>query len=167
MVDIDCTDAVLVIAWGNPLREDDAVAWRVLEGLRSLKPRPGLPPLKLRHAHQLAPEMAECVSQAQGVVFVDARRDGTPGEVRCEEIAPAAGSNPLAHSLSPQALLLYAEQLYGRAPKAVVLGVAGERFGMGEELSPVVRRALPRAIRAVVRQARAWTVPSPQAAPPA
>ncbi len=57
-----------------------------------------------------------------------------------------AGSNPLAYSLSPPALLLFAEQLYGRAPKAVVLSIAGERFGIGEALSPVVRRALPRAI---------------------
>jgi hydrogenase maturation protease len=164
---LDCPDAILVIAWGNPLREDDAVAWHVLEGLRSLQPRPSLPPMKLRHAHQLAPEMAECVSQARGVVFIDARRDGTPGEVRGEEIVPSPGSNPLAHSLSPQALLLYAEQLYGRAPKAVVLTISGERFGMGEELSPVVRRALPRAIRAVIRQARAWVQPSPQPAQPA
>jgi len=156
MPTLDCPDAVLVIAWGNPLREDDAVAWHVLEGLRSLKPRPGLPALKLRHAHQLTPEMAECVSQAQGVLFIDARRDGNPGEVRCEGITPSAGSNPLAHSLTPQALLLLAEQLYGRAPRAVVLSVAGERFGMGEALSPVVRRALPRAIRAGLRQAKTW-----------
>jgi hydrogenase maturation protease len=100
--------------------------------------------------------MAECVSRATGVVFVDARRDGTPGEVRCEEVVPTAGQNPLAHSLSPQALLLYAEQLYGRAPRAVVLSIAGERFGMGEALSPVVRRAIPRAIRTVLRQAKIW-----------
>jgi hydrogenase maturation protease len=156
MVDIDCTDAVLVIAWGNPQREDDGVAWHVLEALRSLKPRPGLPVFLLRHAHQLAPEMAECVSKAQGVAFIDARRDGTPGDVGCEAITPSAGPNPLAHSLSPQALLLCAQQLYGRAPEAVVVSIAGERFGMGEELSPVVRRALPRAIRAVIRQAKAW-----------
>jgi hydrogenase maturation protease len=166
MVDIDCPDSVLVIAWGNPLREDDAVAWHVLEGLRSLKPRRTLPLMKLRHAHQLAPEMAECVSKAQGVVFIDARRDGQPGEIRCEVIAPSAGSNPLAHSLSPQALLLFAEQLYGRAPRAVVLSIAGERFGMGEALSPVVRRAIPRAIRTVVRQAKGWSAATPQAVQP-
>ena len=153
---VDCPDSVLVIAWGNPLREDDAVAWHVLEALRTLRPRPSLPALHLRHAHQLTPEMAECVSRAAGVVFVDARRDGTPGEVRCEDVAPGAGSNPLAHSLSPQALLLYAEQLYGRAPKAVVLSIAGQRFGMGEALSPVVRRAIPTAMRVVLRQAKAW-----------
>ena len=153
---VECPDSVLVIAWGNPLREDDAVAWHVLEGLRTLRPRPSLPALHLRHAHQLTPEMAECVSRARGVVFVDARRDGTPGEVRCEPIEPGAGTNPLAHSLSPQALLLYAEHLYGRAPQAVVLSIAGERFGMGEALSTPVRRAIPRAIRVVLRQAKAW-----------
>ena len=161
---LEVPDAVLVIAWGNPLREDDGVAWHVVEGLRRLQPRPSLPPLRLRHAHQLTPELAEPVSHAAGVVFVDARRDGTPGEVRCEEIAPSAGSNPLAHSLSPQALLLYSQQLYGRAPQAVVLSIAGERFAMGEELSPVVRRALPRAIRTVVRQAKAWAQANPQTA---
>ncbi|HXY41719.1 MAG TPA: hydrogenase maturation protease [Vicinamibacteria bacterium] len=152
---------VLVVAWGNPLREDDGVAWHVLEALRRLRPRPGRPPLHLRHAHQLTPELADPVSRAAGVVFVDARRDGTAGEVRCEAVQPAVGANPLAHSLSPQALLLYAEALYGRAPQAVVVSVAGERFGMGEQLSPTVRRAVPRATRTVLRQARAWVL-SPQ-----
>ena len=154
---IDCPEAVLVIAWGNPLREDDAVAWHVLEALRRLQPRPTLPALHLRHAQQLTPELAECVSRAVGVVFVDARRDGTPGEVRCDEIAPGPGPDPLAHSLRPEGLLLYAEKLYGRAPRAVVLSIVGERFGMGEDLSPPVRRAIPRAVRSVVRLARAWT----------
>ena len=157
MDDLDGSDSVLVIAWGNPLGQDDAVAWHVLEGLRSLKPRPKLPALKLRHAHRLAPEMAASLSRAPGAIFVDSRRDGTPGEVRCEEITPGAGPDPLAPALSPQALLLLAEQLHGRAPKAVVLSIAGESFGAGEALSPAVRRALSRAIRGVIRLARAWT----------
>lgn len=164
---VDCPDAVLVIAWGNPLREDDGVAWHVLEGLRGLQPRPWLPAMHLRHAHQLTPEMAECISRATGVVFVDARRDGAPGEVRCEPVAPAAGANPLAHSVSPQTLLLYAESLYGRAPQAAVVSITGERFGMGEGLSPKVQRAVKWAIRAVVRQARAWAPASRDTVPPA
>ena len=163
MVDIETPEAVLVIAWGNPLREDDGVAWHVVEGLRRLRPRPGLPALLLRHAHQLTPELAEPLSRASGVVFVDARRDGPPGEVRCEPVVPATGSNPLAHSLSPQGLLLYAEALYGRAPRAVVVSIAGERFELGEALSSFVRRAVPRAIRAVIRQAKAWQ-PAPTTA---
>jgi hydrogenase maturation protease len=161
MPDIDCDDAVLVVAWGNPLREDDGVAWHVIEALRALQPRPFLPPMRLRHAHQLTPEMAESVSRTAGVVFVDARRDGAPGEVRCEPVAPAPATSSLAHFVSPQALLLYAEALYGRAPDAVLVSVTGERFGMGEGLSPTVRHAVPRAVRGIVRQARAWAPSSP------
>jgi hydrogenase maturation protease len=167
VAELDCPDSVLVIAWGNPLREDDGVAWHVIEGLRALRPRPGLPTLHLRHAHQLTPEMAECVSRSAGVVFVDARRDGAPGEIRCEGVTPAAGSNPLGHSLSPQGLLLYAETLYGRAPQAVVVTVAGERFGMGETLSPEVARAVKWALRAVLRQAKAWAPASRETSPSA
>jgi hydrogenase maturation protease len=161
VAELDCPESVLVVAWGNPLREDDGVAWHVLEALRGLQPRSFIPPMRLRHAHQLTPEMAECVSRAVGVVFVDARRDGAPGEIRCEPVAPAAGANPLAHSVSPQTLLLYAESLYGRAPQAAVVSVTGERFGMGEGLSPVVQRSVPRAVRAIVRQARAWAEARP------
>ena len=91
---IDCPDAVLVIAWGNPLREDDAVAWHVLEALRRLQPRQSLPALHLRHAQQLTPEMAECVSRAAGVVFVDARRDGTPGRGALRGDRPGRGIGP-------------------------------------------------------------------------
>jgi len=37
---------------------------------------------------------------------------------------------------------------------------------MGDALSPVVRRAIPRAIRTVLRQAKAWAQPSPQTVRP-
>jgi len=155
-------DVVLVVACGNPLREDDGVGRHALEALRSLAHRAERPPLRLLSAHQLLPEMAEPVSRARGVIFLDARREGTPGDVRCDPITPGAGSGPLAHDLSPETLLLYAETLYGRTPTAVLVTVAGERFGLGERLSPAVRRAIPRVVRAVLSQARALDAAAPR-----
>jgi hydrogenase maturation protease len=146
---------VLVIAWGNPLREDDGAAGQVLEGLRSLEGRAGLPRLELQGRHQLTPDLAEAVSRAAGVVLVDARRGGRPGEVRREVLAPSSEVSPLAHSLSPQALLFLARHFFGRAPRAVLVTIAGQRFGVRDALSPAVRRAVPRAVRLVVREARA------------
>jgi Ni,Fe-hydrogenase maturation factor len=96
------------------------------------------------------------VSQAAGVVFVDARRGGRPGEIRCDAISADAGADPLASALSPQGLLLYAETLHGRAPQAVLLTIGGESFEEGAPLSPAARRAVKWAIRVVVRQAQAW-----------
>ncbi len=149
-------ESVLVIACGDPLLEDGGVAWHILEGLRMLRPRRGMPTLHLRHADPLTSDLAPAVSRAAGVVFLGARRGGPPGELSCEPIAPAAGQNPLTEALTPQGLLLYAEGLYGRAPQATLITIEGERFGAGDHLSPVVRRAAPWAIRAVVRQARTW-----------
>lgn len=44
------------------------------------------------------------------------------------------------------------------APQAAVVSVTGERFGLGESLSPTVRRSVLRAVRAIaiVHQAKAW-----------
>jgi hydrogenase maturation protease len=163
---VEVPEAVLVIAWGNPLREDDGVAWHVLDVLRTLRPRPGLPRLRLRHAHELTPELAEPISRAAGVVFVDARRDGRPGEVRCEEVRPGPGADPLAHALSPEGLLLYAERLCGRAPRAAIVSLPGLHFAFGEELSPEVRRAVPKAAGRIVRLARGWLTTAHEPARP-
>lgn len=101
----------------------------------------------MRCLQQLGPELAEDVSRAEAVLFLDAREGGEPGAVRIEILSPAAEGPGLSHALSPRALLLCAQRLYGRAPRAALLTVTGERFGHGEELSPRVEAALPEAVR--------------------
>lgn len=131
---------MLVLACGNPLREDDGVAWALATALHG-------PGLDVRCVHQLGPELAEDVSRAEAVLFLDAREGGEPGMVSIEDLSPAAGGPGLSHALSPRALLYCAERLYGRAPRAALLTVAGERFGHGEGLSAKVEAALPEAIQ--------------------
>lgn len=128
---------MLVLACGNPLRQDDGAAWELAAALHG-------PGLDVRRVHQLGPELAEDVSRADSVLFLDAREGGEPGEVRIEDLSPAAEGPGLSHAFSPRALLLCAERLYGRAPRAALLTVAGERFGHGEGLSPRVEAAVRR-----------------------
>ena len=69
---------VLVIGVGNPLRGDDGLGWHAAEHLRER--------LVELHAtvtscHQLIPELAEPVSRAERVIFIDARVGPTPGTV--------------------------------------------------------------------------------------
>jgi hydrogenase maturation protease len=145
---------IAVVAYGNPLRGDDGVAWRVAERLEHA----GDPvvPLTLQ---QLTPELALVLCQADGVVFVDADARGTPGAVRVAELRAeeggAAGAR-LGHDLTPEALLALARGLYGARPRAALVTISGERFEHGETLSPAVRRAVPRAMRAIRRLAREW-----------
>lgn len=131
---------MLVLACGNPLREDDGAAWRVAAALCGSG-------FDMRCLQQLGPELAEDVSRAEEVLFLDAREGGEPGAVRIEALSRAAEGPGLSHALSPGALLLCAERLYGRAPRAALLTLTGERFGHGEGLSPTVQAALPEAIR--------------------
>jgi hydrogenase maturation protease len=132
------------------------VAWTVLDALRAAHPRPDAPPLRLKRVHQLAPELAEPASRARAVIFVDARADASPGTISCEPVAPGAGSASMTHSLSPQAVLLYAERLFGHVPRAAVVTVGGSSFDHGEELSPEVLNAVPKAARRVRSLACLW-----------
>jgi hydrogenase maturation protease len=134
----------LVVAYGNPLRQDDGVGWAVAAALS------GRDDVEVRTVQQLLPEMAEALARAAFVVFVDARRGGEPGLVEQAAVTPAWTTWTGAHSLRPEELLGLCRRYYGRAPEAVLVSVAGERFGFGEELSPAVRAAIPRVVEDVL-----------------
>ncbi|MGB8912139.1 MAG: hydrogenase maturation protease, partial [Candidatus Sulfotelmatobacter sp.] len=71
---------VLIVAYGNPLRSDDGVGWIVADDLRQRLASSNVEVLQLT---QLLPEVAESISRADTVIFVDASCEGEPGELRC------------------------------------------------------------------------------------
>jgi hydrogenase maturation protease len=135
---------VLIIGCGNPLRGDDGLA---SHALAHLERRPGLGDVALISCQQLAPELAEPISRADRVIFIDARVSQspvqTPGLVEACPVHPHdASPSAFSHHFGPPALLEYAQKLYGRRPEAFAVSVIGESFGYGEELSPSVRASL-------------------------
>ncbi len=136
---------VLVIAFGNPLRQDDGAAFAVAKALEA---RRGV---EVRQVQQLMPELAEPLSTANRVVFVDAGRGGPPGRVRRERVVASTEAWTGTHGLDPARLLGLCRSLYGRTPQASVVSIAGQCFGFGDELSDPVRRAVPTAVRSVLR----------------
>ncbi len=129
---VDLSESVLVIGYGNPQRGDDGVAWKVLDALRAAQPRPEAPPLRLKRVHQLAPELAEPASRARASSSSTPAPTPPAGTVSCEPVTPGAGTASLTHSLSPQAVLLYAERLFGHVPRAAVVTIGGAAFDHGE-----------------------------------
>jgi hydrogenase maturation protease len=134
---------VLILAYGNPLRSDDGLAWRATDALEGKFPATEVEILRL---HQLAPELAETVRHCSAVIFVDAAEGGTPGEVRCEELRDTAAETRFSHQLSPQAVLALARQLYDATPRAFCVTMTGQSFDHGETVSPAVAAALPHLI---------------------
>jgi len=148
---------ILIIAYGNPLRCDDGIAWRAAEALERKFPRSQV---EIHRLQQLAPEIADDLRQRDLVVFVDAacldRGDqGQAGEIRRHEIS---GSDPtdrppsqFTHVYSPARVLDLARELYRRTPKAITISVTGQHFEHGESLSPYVANALPELIATIER----------------
>lgn len=131
---------VLILGYGNPLRSDDSLGWQVAVQLfRSNKSAD----VEILPCHQLTPELAETISRADTVLFIDCAKGGVPGEFRCEEIPWQTGSISFTHDLSPMALLDLASQLFGACPRAFLLTICGECFATGEALSPAVNRQIP------------------------
>jgi len=142
---------VLIIAYGNPLRSDDGVGWVVAEELRRRLASPEVEVLRLQ---QLLPEVAEGLSRADAVIFVDASCDGEVGEVRCEPVTPPLAKVQFTHQLSPAELLGLAGQLYGATPQAFCVTLAGHCFEHGEELSESVAARLPLLAATVEQQTK-------------
>ena len=139
---------MLIISYGNPLRSDDGLAWRVADALEAKFSPPDVEILRL---HQLTPELAERVSRAQAVIFIDAASaDGgerRPGEVRIKEIhAEEAGpsvESQFSHHFTPAVVVAMAARLYGASAHAFSATLTGQDFGHGESLSAAVHDSLP------------------------
>lgn len=150
------TNNILVIGYGNPLRCDDGLGWHVADVLDDhLKHMDKHPSIHILRHHQLQPEMAEPISQAAHVLFVDASIGDTPGTiayspVHPEDILSDAGAGIFSHQLTPAGLLTWAQSLYGRCPNATVVSVVGYSFAYSESLSPIVEAVLPDVVNRIV-----------------
>ena len=151
---------VLIIAYGNPLRSDDGVAWRAAEALRK-QFSPAEIEIEIDCLHQLSPELAETASRFPCVIFVDAASlpEGHPGEIRVGELGskdPADSATHFSHALSPHAIVRLAETLYGAKPRAFAVTVTGQNFDYGEGLSPAIAAVLPHLVARIEVLVRDW-----------
>jgi hydrogenase maturation protease len=144
---------LLVIGYGNTLRSDDGVGARVAAAVSDL----ALPGVAVLACHQLTPELAEPISAARAVVFVDAAADAST-EVQLRPVEPAEGAQLMAHAADPRSLLALAGQLFGRCPPAWWLTIPVENLGFGENLSPRTEMGRKVAIAHVLELQRRYGV---------
>jgi hydrogenase maturation protease len=140
----------LVLACGNTLRGDDGVGWRIAEAVEN---DPSLPGVLVVVTHQLTPELAQPISGADTVIFVDCSAVSLPGEVSVFPVSPATDhTTSLTHNVNPATLLALAQEIFGATPsRAFAITVGGKSFELSEELTEPVRLAVPEAVRALHR----------------
>ncbi|NPV57097.1 MAG: hydrogenase maturation protease [Anaerolineae bacterium] len=144
----------LIIGYGNPYRQDDGVAWHILQELSGRLDIPAaapfeqgfLPasqPVDLWSVLQIVPEMAEQIAQYERVCFVDAHTGIVPEDVSVSEVIAEYSSSPLTHHLTPSALLSITNALYSVNPRALLVSIRGYEFGFIESLSERTKKLVP------------------------
>lgn len=138
----------LIIGYGNPLRGDDGLGWHAARLLAECIQRDDV---QIVTCHQLMPELAEDISQADHVIFIDAACGGEPGALRFDDLQPDNRPNvDFTHRFDAPALLACAQVLYGRCPYAVLCSLSADSFDLSENLSEVVQAALPALVQRVL-----------------
>jgi hydrogenase maturation protease len=136
----------LILACGNPLRGDDAVA---LHLARQLREELAGPELVVHSTQQWTPELAEPLSHCDLAIFLDASNRFSPGFVHCESVAPLPGASHtlLTHSCNPALLLAMSRQFYHRVPRrAYSITIGAQTFAFSFSLSASVHNAIPEAV---------------------
>ena len=137
--------AVLVIGYGNTLRGDDGVGVVAAGQVRA-----AFPDVDVMTCHQLTPELAEPISRAQLVLFLDASAETPPGTLTTQRLTPdRAETGGLTHHVSPSTLLALARELFAATPEAHLLTVGAASFVFGAALTDPVQHALPALLRQV------------------
>jgi len=153
----------LIFGYGNPDRQDDGIAWHILDAVaRSFNyPLPGSwedgfqpsadhPGLELSFALQLVPEMAETISTFDRVCFVDAHTGRVPEEVHFEKVSPEIQNSPFTHHMTPATLIYLARAMYGTAPDTFLISIRGYEFGFLHSLSEKTASLLTPAVNQII-----------------
>ena len=136
---------MLIAALGNRFRSDDGVALRVADAVR-----PDLPPdVRIVHAADLLSLIDDWNGEALAVLIDAVQSGAPPGTVHEIDVTEPLSTNLPAsastHSLELPHAIELARRLDRLPAKLIVIGIEGDRFGPGVDLSPAVAAAVPRA----------------------
>ena len=136
----------LILGWGNPGRGDDGLGSAFVEALSDAD----LPGVATDCDYQLQIENAAEIARYDRVLFVDADRTGAE-PFRLGRLHPESVSFTFStHSVSPQAVLALARDLFQAEPEAWLLGIRGYEFDeLEERLSGGAQHNLEAAVRTI------------------
>jgi hydrogenase maturation protease len=139
----------LILACGNSLRGDDGVGlWLAEWAERRFAGQKGVCVIARQ---QWTPELAEDVSRAESVLFIDCSVDSAPGSIKLTPVEPSAcGQGIATHHSGAAELLALAREYYSRQPKnAQLLTIGAGSTELGEVFSDAVTVALPKACKLI------------------
>lgn len=149
---------ILIIGYGNTLRSDDGVGYRIAELCEDFYSKSQLSEysIKCLAIHQLTPELAELIAQSNLVIFIDAysvndqEKDLKVNNITLTMEALGNVTIPTSalglHNNDPISLLNLSQYLYANSPTAWSILVPAINFDFGEVFSPLTEGAIAPAL---------------------
>ncbi|MBD2563056.1 hydrogenase maturation protease [Nostoc linckia FACHB-391] len=134
----------IAIGYGNELRSDDGIGQRVAKALH-------LSNVKSLAVHQLTPELAEALANADLAVFIDACFTSESSQVQVQSLSPESFKIIAGHIGDPRSLLALTQAVYGRCPPAWWIKVPGVNFELGCYLSPFAEIGVAIALKKITQ----------------
>ena len=120
--------SILLIGFGNPAREDDALGPGFIEKVEKLE----IDGVSVDSDYQLTVEDAAAVAEHDIVVFVDASIEGE-GAFSFSKLEPKTEISFSSHSVDPAVVIGLARDLFKWDRDAFMLGIRGYSFAMFTE----------------------------------
>ncbi|MBX7103973.1 MAG: hydrogenase maturation protease [Gemmataceae bacterium] len=145
----------LIVGIGNESRGDDGVGKAVCEQLRAK----AIAALETLTVHQLTPELAEPISRAAGVIFVDADISSTDfASIR--PVGPESPRSGMTHAVSPESVIMLVKTAFGRSPPAWLLSIPIDDIAIHVGLSLRARAGVDQAVAIILGVLMAGAVTS-------
>jgi len=143
---------ILILGYGNSLRQDDGVG---IEVVRRLQEKITSPNCTFMTAFQPQPEMIFQIIETDVLLIIDASASIRPGAINRTQLSstdPNETYTSSSHFLTPQRMLLLCEQLYEYAPYTLLYTIGGYNFGYGKGFSAIVSLRLNRLVDKILTE---------------
>ncbi|MEA5509974.1 hydrogenase maturation protease [Crocosphaera sp. UHCC 0190] len=156
---LETSKNILVIGYGNTLRSDDGAGQKIAEIVANwnFKNVISLP------LHQLSPELAENISQADLVIFIDVQETTNQEEEKPQIKQLKLNNNHTnfnPHHSNPWNLLALTKALYQKEPLVYWILIPANNFNFGEDFSSMTKNAINLALEEI-KKILCLTIPSP------
>jgi hydrogenase maturation protease len=152
----------LVIGYGNLDRQDDGVAYHVINALRRRLGQDGLDEeetgleelgaaIDSIFVVQLAPELLDTAAAYEQTIFVDAHARTDIGDLYWAPVQPEYASATFTHHMTPALFLALLQALYRREPAGSMVSIRGHRFDFQRGLSAATQAFVEPAAEQILR----------------
>lgn len=137
----------LIIGYGNTLRSDDGAGQIVANQIATWS----LPRVRSLAVHQLTPELAEDIANADTVIFVDAVISAKQNleKIEMKTIECDDQYLNLGHTGNPRSLLYLSKIIYNKIPEAYLILIPTINFEFGEKISDITKKRIKQSLEKI------------------